>query len=263
MKIVLTGENSYIGRNTRDCLISQGYEAECLSVRRDISFKGIDTVVHCAAIVHKKEEEYRDEYEKVNFELTKSLADKAKAEGVSQFIFMSTMAVYGMTEGEINENTALEPKTLYGKSKLKAEKYVMSLNCESFKTVIIRPPMVYGRDCPGNFERLRKISYITPVIPDTENKKSLIYIGNLALFISEIIKNKKDGIYMPMDGEYVSTAQLMKYISNKPVSKLMGAVKFLPLGAVKKAFGTLYYSESIACKADYITVEEAVRLSVK
>lgn len=263
MRIILTGKNSYIGRNTRDYLISHGYEAECVSVREDVSFKGADVVVHCAAIVHKREGEYRDEYENVNFLLTKKLADKAKAEGVSQFIFMSTMAVYGVAEGEINENTPTEPKTLYGKSKLKAEKYVMSLNCDSFKTAVIRPPMVYGPKCPGNFERLKKIAEITPLIPDTGNRKSLIYMGNLAYFIGDIIKNKKDGIYMPMDGEYVSTAKLMKYISHKPVSKILGMVKLLPLGVVKKAFGTLYYSESIAQKINYVSVEEAVRSSVK
>lgn len=263
MRIILTGENSYVGRNTRDYLISQGYDAQCVSVREDVSFKGADAVVHCAAIVHKREEEYKDEYENVNFILTKKLADMAKAEGVSQFVFMSTMAVYGAAEGEINKNTPLEPKTLYGKSKLKAEKYVMSLNCDSFKTAVIRPPMVYGADCPGNFGKLKKIAEILPFIPDTGNKKSLIYMGNLSYFIGEIIRNKKEGIYMPMDGEYVSTAQIMKYIADKPVSKIMGLVKFMPLSVVKKAFGTLYYSESIAQKIDYVSVEEAVRSSVK
>lgn len=263
MKVILTGKNSYIGRNTRDRILAGGDEAQCVSVREDVSFKGADTVIHCAAVVHKREEEYKDEYEKVNFQLTKEIALRARNDGVRYFVFLSTMAVYGVSEGEINENTPLLPKTLYGKSKLKAEEYLLSLKSDDFGVAIVRPPMVYGRECPGNFQRLKKIAEIIPVIPDIGNKKSLIYAGNLACFLRNIAKNRQEGIFMPMDGEYVSTAQIMQYISGRPVSRLMGAVKYIPLNVVKKAFGSLYYSENIASMIDNYSIEYAVKESVK
>lgn len=267
MKVILTGKNSYISKNTCNYLLSCGFDAECVSIRDgidSINFTGVDAVIHCAAIVHKKEAEFKEEYEKVNYELTKELADTVLRNGVKQFVFLSTMAVYGKEEGEINENTPLLPKTLYGKSKLKAEEYLLNLNNEGFKVSVIRPPMVYGNNCPGNYKRLFKMAKITPIIPDTKNKKSLIYIENLSYLIKNIIDNKKSGIFMPMDKDYISTAELMSLISKKPCSKLLGSVlKLLPLGVVKKAFGTLYYSEKIAEKVDFIPIEKAVRLSKK
>lgn len=265
MKVILTGKNSYISNNCYDFMLKYGYDAECITIRNgvdSIDFRGVDAIVHCAAIVHKKEADYADEYEHVNYELTKKLADKAKENGVKQFVFLSTMAVYGMVEGVIDKNTPLEPKTLYGKSKLKAEKYLLSLDSNSFKMAIVRPPMVYGKNCPGNYGRLSKIAKIMPIIPDTRNKKSLIYIENLAYLINEILKEKKKGVFMPMDGQYISTAELMRYISKKPCSKVFGSViKLLPLGVVKKAFGTLYYDENIVAKIDYVPIKKAVMLS--
>ncbi|MDO4301505.1 MAG: NAD-dependent epimerase/dehydratase family protein [Clostridia bacterium] len=265
MRIILTGKNSYISSNICNYLLSHGFDAECISIRNGvdgIDLRGADAIIHCAAIVHKRESDYKDEYDKVNYELTKALADKAVKYGVKHFVFLSTMAVYGVTEGKIDKFTKTEPKTLYGKSKLKAEKYLLSLKSDSFRVTIVRPPMVYGKDCPGNYAKLSKIAKIIPVIPDTANKKSLIYIGNLSLLIRDIIEKNEGGIFMPMDNEYVSTADLMRYISKKPCSKILGkALKALPFGIIKKAFGTLYYGEDIAARIDNVSVKEAVRLS--
>lgn len=265
MKIILTGKNSYIGGNICTLLNSKGHSAECVSLRKgvnSIDLKGVDAVIHCAAIVHKKEKDYENQYDSVNYTLTANLAHKALKSGVKHFIFMSTMAVYGVSEGEINKSTPLLPKTLYGKSKLKAENYINKLNSDSFKVTVIRPPMVYGKDCPGNYRLLSRLAHITPVIPDTSNKKSLIYIENLACFVSEIVEKGIRGIFMPMDGEYISTSKLMRFISKKPVSKALGRfVMLFPLSSVKKAFGTLYYSEDIVYKADYVDIESAIEKS--
>ena len=125
MKVLITGKNSYVGKNIGNFLLYKNMEVKYVSVRNGISedeFTDVDVVVHCAAIVHKKEAKFAILYDKVNYELTVDIAEKAKKKGVKQFIFMSTMAVYGKSEGEINGNTPLQPKTLYGESKLKAEK---------------------------------------------------------------------------------------------------------------------------------------------
>lgn len=265
MKVILTGKNSYIAVNICKYLTSNDIDAECISVRNgidSIDFTGVDVIVHCAAVVHKKEADYADEYDRVNYELTKKIADKAKSQGVKHFVFMSTMAVYGITEGIIYRDTPLEPKTLYAKSKLRAEKYVLSLSGENFKITVIRPPMVYGKNCPGNYQRLSKIAKKIPIIPDTDNRKSFIYIENLAWFIYGIIEKGREGIFMPMDKNYISTAYMMNLISGKKCSKKLGTiVKLIPLNIVKKAFGSLWYGYDISTRVGYIPVSEAVRLS--
>lgn len=265
MKVILTGKNSYIAVNTCQFLLSKGIEAECISVREGadaVDFNGADAVIHCAAIVHKREDEYADEYDYVNFRLAADLAEKAKRQGVSQFVLISTMAVYGITVGVVDRGTPLKPKGLYGISKLKAERYILSLKDDNFNITVVRPPMVYGKNCPGNYGRLSKIAKLTPLIPDTKNRKSLIYIENLAYALYKIISEKMNGIFMPMDGEYVSTADIMGRISKKPKSVLFGRLmEALPLSSIKKAFGTLYYDKDIAWKIDYINIDEAVRRS--
>ena len=161
MKVLITGKNSYVGKNIGNFLLYKNMEVKYVSVRNGISedeFTDVDVVVHCAAIVHKKEAKFATLYDKVNYELTVDIAEKAKKKGVKQFIFMSTMAVYGKSEGEINGNTPLQPKTLYGESKLKAEKALEKIADENFKVSIIRPPMVYGRSCPGNYKKLRMLA---------------------------------------------------------------------------------------------------------
>ncbi len=246
-------------------LVSAGHSAVCVSVRNGIDasyLKGADTVIHCAAIVHKKEKKYASQYDTVNFELTVELAKKAKQEGVRHFIFISTMAVYGIGEGEIKADTPLSPVTLYGKSKLKAENSLKELEDESFGISIVRPPMVYGRGCPGNYGRLSRLSHILPVIPLTDGKKSFIYIENLAHFITDLTEKSNFGTFMPMDGRYMSASELMKLISGKPYSALLGRlVSLIPLAVFRKMFAPLWYSEDTASMCGHISVEEAVERS--
>ncbi len=265
MKIILTGKNSYIASNVCKMLLSKGHSARCVSVRNGIDaleFKGIDAVIHCAAIVHKKEKKYADKYDAVNCELTAELARKAKSEGVKHFIFLSTMAVYGVKEGEISSATLLSPVTLYGKSKLKAENMLRELEDESFGVSIVRPPMVYGRGCPGNYGRLSRLSRLLPVIPLIYGKKSFIYIENLAHFITDLTEKSNFGTFMPMDGRYTSTSEFMKLISGRAYSKLLGRlVSLIPLAVLKKMFAPLWYSEDVASMCGHVSVEEAVERS--
>src|SRR5699024_450683 len=99
------------------------------------------------------------------------------------------MSVYGLEEGVIDDNTPLNPTTHYGKSKLQAEEKINELNNNSFKVAIVRPPMIYGKGCKGNYQRLRRLALITPVFPYIDNKRSMIYIDNLRAFIS-ILRDK-------------------------------------------------------------------------
>lgn len=272
MKVLITGKNSYVGKNIGNFLLYKNMEVKYVSVRNGISedeFTDVDVVVHCAAIVHKKEAKFAILYDKVNYELTVDIAEKAKKKGVKQFIFMSTMAVYGKSEGEINGNTPLQPKTLYGESKLKAEKALEKIADENFKVSIIRPPMVYGRSCPGNYKKLRMLALKLPVFPLVENKRSFIYVENLAYFVWNTISEGKEGIFMPMDSNTESTDTMSKYIcsvNNKEIkfSPFLGKmVKKIPLNSLKKAFGSLYYGNDIAEVVSFTGLQEAINYTEK
>ncbi len=268
MKIILTGENSYISNKTCKLLNSFGHDARCVSVRNGIEkleLKGVDAVVHCAAIVHKSKKESVSRYYKVNYELTAELAELAMDSGVKQFVYLSTMAVYGDETEEIGGKTKLKPSSPYGKSKEKAEKAIMKLSSEEFKVAVLRPPMVYGEDCPGNFRRLEKLAKWTFVVPDTQNVKSLLYIDNLTNFICEVIEEGFKGIFNIMDGDYISTAQLVSLIGQAKGKKIYKSVMlgkilklFGKISLVRKAFGTLYYDDTTAVKLDYYSQREAV-----
>ena len=272
MKVLITGKNSYVGKNIGNFLLYKNMEVKYVSVRNGISedeFTDVDVVVHCAAIVHKKEAKFAILYDKVNYELTVDIAEKAKKKGVKQFIFMSTMAVYGKSEGEINGNTPLQPKTLYGESKLKAEKALEKIADENFKVSIIRPPRVYGRSCPGNYKKLRMLALKLPVFPLVENKRSFIYVENLAYFVWNTISEGKEGIFMPMDSKTESTDTMSKYIcsvNNKEIkfSPFLGKmVKKIPLNSLKKAFGSLYYGNDIAEVVSFTGFQEAINYTEK
>ena len=272
MKVLITGKNSYVGKNIGNFFLYKNMEVKYVSVRNGISedeFTDVDVVVHCAAIVHKKEAKFAILYDKVNYELTVDIAEKAKKKGVKQFIFMSTMAVYGKSEGEINGNTPLQPKTLYGESKLKAEKALEKIADENFKVSIIRPPMVYGRSCPGNYKKLRMLALKLPVFPLVENKRSFIYVENLAYFVWNTISEGKEGIFMPMDSNTESTDTMSKYIcsvNNKEIkfSPFLGKmVKKIPLNSLKKAFGSLYYGNDIAEVVSFTGFQEAINYTEK
>ena len=174
---------------------------------------------------------------------------KAKAEGVCQFVFLSTMAVYGMEEGEITRKTETMPKTHYGKAKLEAEKQIESLRAENFAITVLRPPMVYGEGCKGNYQSLVKIAKLAPVFPDYQNKRSMIHIDRLCWFVKELIDQRHDGLVLPQDEEYVCTCCMVQDIATS-FGKKMKLLKFLnPIVSLlkvytvkgKKAFGDLYY----------------------
>ena len=156
-----------------------------------------------------------EECEKVNVTQTLDLAKKAKANGVKHFIFMSTIAVYGVEAGVMSENTNCSPITDYGKSKLKAEQELQKLEDDNFIVSIIRPPIVNGYDAPGNMKSLINLVQKVPVLPfkNTQNKRSMIYIGNLCFFIDAIIEKRISGVFLVADEGAVSTTELIELIA--------------------------------------------------
>jgi len=141
-----------------------------------------------------------------------------------------------------------------------AMQVMQKLNDNTFTITIIRPPMIYGKGCPGNYKKLSALAKKTHIFPDTDNLKSMLYVVNLSFFVTNLTENKIGGIYMPMDNKYVSTGYMAKNINNKiKLSKFLGKIiSIIKINMIKKAFGTLYYDESCATKINYIEFEKAI-----
>lgn len=218
-KILITGLNSYIGTSFEKW-VSQypnKYSIDRISVRgeewKEKSFAGYDVVFHTAAVVHDLEND-EAKYFEINKDLAVKVAKKAKQEGVRQFIFLSTMGVYGAETGCITMDSFPKPKTLYAQSKYEAEQVLLDMIKGSFNVAILRPPIVYGKGCPGNYSRLANMALKLPFFPDIDNKRSMIYIDNLSEFLRIIIDHGVGGIYFPQNKEYVNTTKLVKLIAN-------------------------------------------------
>lgn len=264
-KILITGANSYIGTSFEK-YIKENYSADFIvdtvdmidGSWREKSFAGYDSVFHVAGIAHsdngKISEENAKLYYSVNTELTVEAARKAKADGAQQFIFMSSIIVYGDsapigTTKLITRNTPICPANSYGDSKAKAEHGIRSLENDFFKVVIIRPPMIYGKGSKGNYPLLAKIALTVPIFPYIKNERSMLYIENLCEFIRLMIDNNERGLFFPQNAEYSNTSNLVQMIAaahGKKIHLIKGLGWFLKLtsfftGLVNKAFGNMCY----------------------
>ena len=271
-RILITGANSYIGTSFEKWVAQwpEDYQVETVGTRngewKEIDFSPYDTIFHVAGIAHQDAKADQEElYYKVNRDLTIEVAQKAKNEGAKQFIFMSSMIVYGASSkiGEIKvitRDTVPEPINFYGNSKLQAEQGILPLQSEGFNVVVIRPPMIYGKDSKGNYPLLAKFAKITPVFPNIENKRSMLHIDNLTEFIRLMIEHSENGIFFPQNREYVKTAEMVKVIAAVKGKKLWLTKVFNPVlvglggkvNVINKVFGSLLYSQDIsAYKHDY------------
>lgn len=265
-KILITGANSYIGMSFEKWVAQypDKYTVNTVDVKggtwKGISFFGYDIVFHVAGIAHIKEtKENADLYYKVNRDLAYEVAQKAKADGVKQFIFLSSMSVYGIESGVIDTNTPLNPKSNYGKSKMEAEKLIVPLNDDNFRIAILRPPMVYGKGCKGNYPRLVSLAVNTSIFPDVDNKRSMIYIDNLCEFIRLLVDDCASGLFFPQNSEYVCTSEMVKLISKVHGKRIYlmrvfnPLLRLLKISIVNKIFGDLVYEKSMSIyKGHYI-----------
>ncbi len=274
-KILITGAGSYVGTSLETYLRQwpDSYSVETVDMIGDgwkeKDFSGYDAVFHVAGIVHQpktKDDPARLAlYEKVNTHLALETAKKARAEGVKQFIFMSTTGVYGMKSpvGKITmitKDTPAVPNDNYGISKLKAEEGLQALAGEGFKVAILRPPMIYGKGCKGNYVTLAKIAKKLPIFPLVDNQRSMLYIDNLSEFVRILVDDEAEGMFWPQNDEYVNTSEMVNLIAHANgrnillVKGVTWSLKLLrPLtGAVDKAFGSLCYDFELSrCERPY------------
>lgn len=263
-KVLITGANSYVGTSVEDHLLQwpEKYRVDTLDMIggrwKETSFSGYDVVFHVAGIVHleaaKNDPAQAELYDRVNVRLAVETARKAREDGVRQFIFMSSASVYGLTApvGKvvmITKDTPLKPTDNYGISKAKAEEGLRSLAGEDFKVAILRPPMIYGKGCKGNYQTMAKLARKLPVFPAVKNQRSMLYVQNLAEFVRLIMEDEAEGTFCPQNNEYVNTSDMVNLIAraNGKSILLVGgftwALKLLRrvTGIADKAFGSLCY----------------------
>lgn len=269
-KILIVGANSYIGTNFENYMVcyADKYEISTISsinlVPKISLFAGYEIVFFVAGIAHKKEtSKNRHLYYNVNRDLAIRTARSAKKAGVVQFILLSSMNVYGMLTGHITKDTIPCPNSAYGNSKLQADEKIISMQDETFHVAIIRPPMVYGRECKGNYPLLREFVLKSPFFPNIKNVRSMIYIGNLCEFIKNIIEHQEQGVFFPQNAEYVCTTELVKKIVELNGKKLIQfrllnpLLKGLPIPMFRKVFGSLAYEFSEP--VDTFSFEESLK----
>lgn len=276
--ILITGSNSYIGTSFEKYMssFSDEYYIDTVNmedenwVKKD--FSKYDSVFHVAGIAHadtgKVTKEQQALYYKVNTNLTIETAKKAKQDGVKQFIFMSSIIVYGDSgivskKKIITKDTKPQPENFYGNSKLQAELGLKELQSDNFNIVILRPPMIYGKGSKGNYPLLSKFAQKSPVFPNLPNERSMIFVDNLCELVRLIIKNNDKGIFYPQNDEFVSTAQMVKAIALAHNKKIHLTKAFNPLlklashmnKTVNKVFGNLVYDKSISKYPEHYQVD--------
>ena len=278
-KVLIFGAGSYIGESF--ARYAQGrFDVTTVDSTNDqwqkLDFSGFDCVVYVAGIAHRKQNKSDGGiYYAVNRDLAVSAAQKAKAENVGQFVYFSSLYAFGVTKGEISANTDSLPVDPYALSKFEAEKLLEPMQSEDFKIAVVRPPMVYGPGSKGNFPQLVKMAKTLPLIPTVKNKRSMIFIDNLAEFLAIVIEERASGVLCPQNKDYVSTAKMMEEIVKHSGKKsfrfpLMNLPIFLfsPLSqSLQSAFGSLYYSPAVSKmpfdrEYQLVDFEESIRKSV-
>lgn len=267
-RLLITGTGSFVGSAIQAHLAQwpDRYQITAIDMQspswRDFDFSTFDSVFHVAGLAHADvghvSEERKALYYKINSDLPAETAAKAKAEGVKQFIFMSSAIVYGDSAPigrakTITRDTPPAPANFYGDSKLQAELKLRPLSSDSFKVAILRCPMIYGKGSRGNFPILEKMAMKLPFFPKVANARSMLYVGNLAEFVRLLVDDEAAGTFWPCNAELSNTSELVRLIARargknlplvpgfSPLLKLLA--RFSPY--VDKAFGNFAYASGL------------------
>ncbi|WP_285815987.1 NAD-dependent epimerase/dehydratase family protein [Thomasclavelia cocleata] len=269
-RVLITGANSYIGTSFERYIKENhldNFKIDTLDMLnsewKEYDFSRYDSIFHVAGIAHvdvgKVSEKKKLLHYKVNCNLAYETALRAKESGVKQFIYMSSIIVYGESASYgkikiITKDTRPNPVNFYGASKLQAEIKLLSLQDNCFNIAIIRSPMIYGPGSRGNYPMLSKLAQKLPCFPNIKNQRSMLYIENLCEFVRLLILNNNHGIFYPQNKEYASTTTIVKIIN--PKIKILSILNFGVFISSKipgrisrlcnKAFGSIVYDESMS-----------------
>lgn len=276
-KVLITGAGSYIGESFKK-YAEEHYSAldiETLDMLdpdwKEKDFSEFDIVYHVAGLAHADvgsvDDDTKAKYYAVNTDLAVDVCKKAKSEGVKEFVFMSSMIVYGDSapygkDKIIDEHTVPKAANFYGDSKLQADVAVRSFADDSFKVLVIRPPMIYGKGSKGNYPTLAKLAKKLPVFPYVDNKRSMLHIDNLCEFLCQImlVSDIKENatVFMPQNAEWTKTSDMVEKIADISGKKIRILKIFRPAvfigskmpgkigGLVNKAFGNSCYEHGLS-----------------
>ena len=289
-KVLVTGANSYIGVSFAN-YAKEHYGSELAIDTIDMidgswrktDFSNYDVVYHVAGIAHSDvgnvSDEVKAKYYAINTALAIETAKKAKADAVKQFVFMSSAIIYGDSAPygkvkNITRDTKPEPANFYGDSKLQADLGILELADNGFVTCILRPPMIYGKGCKGNYPMLAKMAKKLPIFPDIQNERSMLYIENLCEFLCQIMIRGDGGIFYPQNSEFAQTSRIVMKIASVAghkiavsktwnwVVKLAAAIPGKPRNLANKAFGNLTYDHEMSkYEFDYqvVSLDESIK----
>lgn len=228
MKVLITGTNSFVGRNFIQYSKFRNVDEVSLIKNKpeEIDFGKYNTIIHLVAIVHQKKTIPENQYFVINRDLCVKVAELAKAAGVNQFIFLSTVKVYGKFiagSEPWNEQSICLPEDAYGKSKYEAELALRNLEDDNFTVSIIRTPLVYGEYVRANMLSIMKLVNRTSILPfkNVNNRRNFTGAENLVSFIDKIIERRASGIFIAMDEKAISTSELVKMISENLGKKII------------------------------------------
>ena len=279
-KVLITGADSYIGVSFEN-YVKKHYGDELYIETVDMidgswrqkDFGSYDIIFHVAGLAHADvgnvSDEVKAKYYAINTDLAIETCKKAKADGVKQFVFMSSAIIYGDSapygkKKLITADTVPAPANFYGDSKWQADKGVRALASESnngereYVVTVLRPPMIYGKGSKGNYPTLAKIAKNLPVFPDVDNERSMLYIENLCEFLCQVMIRGKGGVFWPQNAEYTRTSDMVKMIGevnghkisvSKAWSLAVSIASHIPgkiSGLANKAFGNMSYDQNMS-----------------
>lgn len=279
--ILITGAKSFVGTNVGNWLLKEpeNFAVDVVDTMNDAwkqaDVSKYDVVFHVAGIAHvDPKPEMAPLYYKVNCDLAIEVAKWAKEHGVKQFIYMSSRIVYhaskSMRANVTTPETMPDPNDFYGDSKLRAEKGLNELACDSFKVAILRPPMIYGPGNKGNLPRLAWLATKAPIFPAWHNKRSMLHVYNLAEFIKQVITRELGGTFFPQNDEYADTVEIVRCFAKEHGHKIWITRVLNPfvwLGSffipqIPKMFSDSYYVQEMS-KYDFdyqvISIEESLK----
>ena len=263
-RVLVTGKSSFIAGHFARHMekYADEYAVELVSVRGDswknIDFSKYDAIIHAAGIAHVGyKDEMHDEYMKVNRDLTLDIARAAKAAGVKQFVFLSSIIIYGPAAKAgctryISAATRPAPENAYGESKLLAENGLREIAGDGFAVAILRLPMVYGNGCKGNYATLSKYADMLPLFPALCGFRSAVSVESLAEKLRICIEKRLSGTFFPQDREYMTTPGMLKTIraargKRTCITGLFNWVIRITanIGPVKRIFGGIAYNKDL------------------
>ena len=256
--ILLVGSSGFIGQALLKSTEFRVIQFSTVSLKKkavtDIEFTGVKAVFYFAGVSAVDEKKDVGLFDKVNYRLALELCEKAKTEGVTYFLYLSSTKVLGDHLGKASYNMSEQPIPTddYGRSKLKAETALMKLADEVFKICVVRPAAVYGEGAQGNFLSLLKLINTKLPLPlnGIDNKRSMVYVGNLVAFIKTLYVNEYSGVYTAVDSQVVSTSELVHAIRTSLNVKtphftlpevLIRLLKNILPGIYYKLYGSQYY----------------------